>query len=146
MEIVEEAEQPTTTAPPAAPARINSSGWVIFAGTVALIQATANLLYGIVLLVNNDWIVLTSQGIIRFNTNTVGAMFLVFALVLFAIGFGIFTGALWARISGIVAASLGIVAQMGFHSIYPEWSWLVIALNALIIYALTVHGDEVSEL
>jgi lysylphosphatidylglycerol synthetase-like protein (DUF2156 family) len=130
---------------PAAP-RVKTSGWVIFAGTFALLQATANLLYGIVLLVNDDWFVLTSQGVIRFNTTTAGVIFLLFAALLLIVGLGIFNGALWARVTGIVGAALGILAQMGFLSIYPAWSWLVIAINGLIIYALTVHGDEVSEL
>ena len=35
---------------------------------------------------------------------------------------------------------------MAFLSIYPAWSWLIIIINGLIIYGLTVHGDEVADL
>jgi hypothetical protein len=61
------------------------------------------------------------------------------------ISFGIFNGDLWARVLGIIAASLNIIAQMAFMSVYPEWSWLLIIVNALIIYGLAVHGDEVAK-
>jgi hypothetical protein len=37
------------------------------------------------------------------------------------------------------------LVQMGFMSIYPQWSWLLIAVNGLLIYALAVHGDEVAK-
>ena len=59
---------------------------------------------------------------------------------------GIFNGDLWARILGIIGASLNVLAQMAFLSIYPAWSFLIILIDALVIYALAVHGDEVAEL
>ncbi|MCP3993252.1 MAG: hypothetical protein GY724_29585 [Actinomycetia bacterium] len=123
---------------------VTTSGWVIFSGTIALIVAFANLMYGIVLLVNDDWIALTTQGLIRFDTTTAGVLFIVFAGVQTLVAFGIFNGDLWARIIGIIGASFGILSQMAFLSIYPAWSWLVIVIDGLIIYGLTVHGDEVA--
>jgi hypothetical protein len=59
---------------------------------------------------------------------------------------GIFHGELWARVLGIIGASLGIIAQMSFMSVYSQWAWLIIFIDALIIYGLAVHGDEVAEL
>ncbi|MCP4224589.1 MAG: hypothetical protein GY773_14720 [Actinomycetia bacterium] len=123
---------------------VTTSGWVIFSGTIALIVAFANLMYGIVLLVNDDWIALTTQGLIRFDTTTAGVLFIVFAGVQTLVAFDIFNGDLWARIIGIIGASFGILSQMAFLSIYPAWSWLVIVIDGLIIYGLTVHGDEVA--
>ncbi|MFV2039628.1 MAG: hypothetical protein ACC660_05250 [Acidimicrobiales bacterium] len=123
-----------------------TSGWVVFSGVVITIAATLNLIYGITLLVNDDWIVLTPQALIRFDLTTVGVIYLIFAAFQFFVAMGVFHGELWARVLAIVGASLGIVAQMAFMSIYPAWSWLVIIIDGLIIYGLAVHGDEVAEL
>ena len=58
-----------------------TSGWVIFCGTITLIAAAANLLFGIVLLVNDEWVAITTEGLIRFDTTTIGVAFLLFAAV-----------------------------------------------------------------
>lgn len=123
-----------------------TSGWVVFAGTVTLLAAAANLLYALTLLAKDEWIVIAPEALIRFDLTTVGVIYLIFGALQLFIALGIFHGDLWARILGIVGASLNILAQMAFLSVYPAWSWLVIIVDALVIYGLTVHGDEVAEL
>jgi hypothetical protein len=71
---------------------------------------------------------------------------MIFAAFQLFVAFGIFHGALWARVLGIIGASLGIISQMTFMSIYPQWAWLIIGIDVLVIYGLTVHGDDVAEL
>ena len=123
-----------------------TSGWVVFAAVVTFLAATTNLLYGITLLAKDDWVAITPNALIQFDLTTVGVIYLLFAALGFFVGMGILHGDLWARILGIVGATMNIVAQMAFLSVYPAWSWLVIIIDALVIYALTVHGDEVAEL
>ena len=123
-----------------------TSGWVVFSGIVVALAASANLIYGITILANKDWVVLTPEQLIRFDLTTVGVVYLVFAALGLFVAMGIFHGDLWARILGIIGASLNILAQMAFMSLYPAWSWFIIAIDALVIYGLAVHGDEVAEL
>ena len=122
------------------------SGWVVFAGTITAVAAAVNLIYGLTLLLKDDWIVLAPEAILRFDLTTAGVIFLIFAVVQIVVAMGIFNGDLWARILGIIGASLNIVAQMAFLSLYPAWSFLIILIDALVIYGLAVHGDEVAEL
>lgn len=124
----------------------STSGWVVFAGTITAIAAAANLIYGLTLLVKDDWVALTPEAIVSFNTTTAGWIFVIFGAVQVLVAMGIFNGDLWARILGIMGASLNILAQMAFLSIYPAWGFLVIIIDALVIYGLAVHGDEVAEL
>ena len=123
-----------------------TSGWVVFSGVAITIAAAANLIYGVTLLVNDDWIVITPEAIIRFDLTTMGIILLIFAALQFFIAMGVYNGDLWARVLGIIGASLNVLAQMSFMSVYPSWSWFIIAIDALIIYGLSVHGDEVAEL
>lgn len=122
-----------------------TNGWVIFAAVFAGMASVGNLLYGFTLLLNNEWIVLRRGALISFDLTTVGAIFLVFGLMQLFIALGVLNGDLWARVLGIVWAALNVIAQMSFMSVYPEWSWLLIIINGLIIYGLAVHGDEVAK-
>lgn len=123
-----------------------TSGWVVFAGTIVVVTAVANLIYGIVLLVNDEWVALAPRSVVTFDLTTVGVAYLLVAALQFFVAMGIFHGDLWARVLGIVVAALNLLAQMSFMSVYPQWSWVVIILDGLIIYGLAVHGDEVAEL
>jgi len=126
--------------------RPRTSGWVVFSGSLLAIAAVANLIYGIVLLVNDEWVALTPQAVVTFDLTTVGVAYLLFAALQFFVSMGIFHGDLWARVLGIIGAALNLLAQFAFMSVYPAWSWVVIIINGLIIYGLSVHGDEVAEL
>lgn len=132
-----------TSGPYGAP---RTSGWVVFAGSLLCIAAVANLIYGIVLLINDEWVVLAPAAVVTFDLTTVGVLYLIFAALQFFVAMGVFHGDLWARILGIIIASFNLLAQFAFMSIYPAWSWVVIIVNGLVIYGLAVHGDEVAEL
>lgn len=123
-----------------------TSGWVVFSGIAIALAASANLIFAITVLAKSDWIVLTPEALVRFDLTTVGVIYLIFAVFQFFVAMAVFNGELWARVLGIVGASLNLVAQMAFMSLYPAWSWLLIIIDGLIIYGLTVHGDEVAEL
>ena len=127
------------------PTRPATSGWVIFAGSIIAIAAVANLIYGIALLINDDWVVLAPGSLVIFDFTTVGVVYLCFAALQLFVAMGVFNDDLWARVLGIIVASLNLLAQFAFMSVYPTWSWLVIILDGLIIYGISVHGDEVAE-
>jgi lysylphosphatidylglycerol synthetase-like protein (DUF2156 family) len=122
-----------------------TSGWVIFAGIIAAMAALLNLLYGFTMLFNDEWVALAPRAVISFNLTTAGAATLFLGVLQLMVALGIFNGDLWARVVGIVAAGLNVLVQMGFMSIYPQWSWLLIGVNVLLIYGLAVHGDEVAK-
>ena len=56
---------------------------------------------------------------------------------------GILAGQTWARVVGIVIAAVSAVANMAFLPAYPLWSLLIITLDVLIIFALSMHGREI---
>jgi hypothetical protein len=50
----------------------------------------------------------------------------------------------WARWFAIVVVSLNFIAQLGFlgNTQYPLWSLTVVALNIIVLYALTARWNE----
>jgi hypothetical protein len=70
---------------------------------------------------------------------------LIIGLLALLAGFGLFSGATWARIFAVIVVMLNAIAQLASLNFHPVWSVIVITLDVLIIWALIVHGDELRE-
>lgn len=126
-----------------APTRTGWAGWVYFGGTMLILAGTFNLVEGLVALFNDQYYVPTRQGLLVFDITGWGWIHLIIGALAVIIGIGLFAGAMWARVSGVILAGLNALAQLAFLSAYPLWAAIVIAIDILIIWALIVHGDEV---
>jgi hypothetical protein len=51
-----------------------------------------------------------------------------------------------ARAVAVVLAGLSVIANFLVIPAYPVWALTVIALDVLVIYAITAHGREVIDL
>jgi hypothetical protein len=49
----------------------------------------------------------------------------------------------WARIVGVIVATISAIANFAFIPYYPFWSLTIIAIDVFVIWALTVHGRDV---
>ena len=119
--------------------------WVYFGGTMMIMLGAFNLIEGAVALFNDEYYVATPQGLLLFDITGWGWIHLIVGIVAIAVGIGVFTGATWARIGGVVLCAINALIQLVFLSAYPMWAVLVIALDVLVIWALIVHGDEARE-
>ena len=55
------------------------------------------------------------------------------------------SGDRWARAAGLFVAWLSAIVNLAFLNITPLWSAMLIALDIVVIYALTVHGAELEK-
>jgi hypothetical protein len=137
------------TAPPVTHARTTSRtgwvGWLYFGGAMMVLLGTFNLIEGLVALFNDQYYVATSAGLLVFDITGWGWVHLIIGAVAIVVGIGVFTGAMWARICGVIVCAVNAIAQLAFLSAYPIWAVVVIALDILVIWALIVHGDEAKE-
>jgi hypothetical protein len=127
--------------------RHQPSGWVgmvVFAGVMLLMLGGFQIVEGLVALFRDDFYVTTNAGlVIPMDFSAWGWTHLIIGLITLGTGFGILYGQMWARVVGIVIAVLSSLANLAFLPAYPIWSTIVIALDVLVIYALTAHGREV---
>ena len=112
-------------------------GLAVFAGILAGIMGVMNLIYGILLLVNAEFLLLAEDGLFYVDATALGWLLLIFGAVQVAASIGILTAQTWARLVGIAWASLVVVGHMFFLPANRFWSLLIIALGVLIIYALS---------
>ena len=122
-------------------------GWIVFAGFFMIINAIFGGLQGLsALLRDQSYFVVGENGLLTFNYTAWGWIHLILGILLIIVGIFLLRGAGWARILAVIIVGIHMIAQFGFISSFPVWGIIMIALDALILYALLVHGREISAL
>ena len=126
------------------------AGWKTFAGTMLLIAATFNIIDGLVAITNSNYYasIAASHSVhlpITDNIHAWGWVSLAFGIVLLLPGFGVFSGAMWARVLGVVLVGLNMIFRMAFLPSFPFWGLVILFIDGLIIYGLVVHGGREPE-
>lgn len=125
------------------PVRTGWVGWIVFAGTMMILLGIFEAIEGLVALFNDDYFLVGRTGlVVSVDYTAWGWVHLLLGIVVAAAGFGVIAGRMWARVVGILLAGLSAIVNVAFLAAYPVWSTIVIAIDILVIYALTVHGAE----
>ena len=117
-------------------------GWVYFAAFLLILNGSFQTIMGIIALFNSQVYAVVNDTVVLFNIATWGFVHMLLGIILIAAGSALFTGRLWARIVGVIVATVSILSQLMFISAYPFWSIIAIIIDFAVIYALTVHGAE----
>ncbi|OGL24863.1 hypothetical protein A2884_00925 [Candidatus Saccharibacteria bacterium RIFCSPHIGHO2_01_FULL_48_12] len=126
-------------------ARNDSSGWVgwiYFASLMMMLVGGFQAITGLVALFKDDFYLVSEKALLVFDFSTWGWIHLLMGVVIFSAGVALMNGAVWARMVGVLLAGISLFANMAFISAYPLWAILMIVVDVIVIYALTVHGDE----
>jgi hypothetical protein len=75
--------------------------------------------------------------------NAWGWVDLAIGVLVLAVGFSVLHGSTWARVIAVFFAGLSFLVNMAFLGVFPVWSIVAMVIDAFVIYALIVHGDEV---
>ena len=120
------------------------AGWIGFAGILLLVVGSIDFFQGLVALFEDEYFVVTSAGFLVFDLTAWGWIMLIWGVLLVFAGLGLLAGQSWARWFSIVVVSLNVLAQLGFlgNSQYPLWALTALALNVVVLYALTARWSE----
>jgi hypothetical protein len=124
------------------PARTGWVGWSVFAAVMLLLGGIMQGIYGLVALVNDEWVVWGNSGAVLIDVSAWGWIHLIIGVLLVLVGLGILYGNVVARAFGVAVAGLSLLASFFALPLYPIWSLVVIAIDLLVIWALVVHGGE----
>ena len=121
------------------------SGWVTFAAVFLLVSGIFSAIQGVVALIGpNTYYVVEGGDLFLFDVAGWGWWNLIVGALLILTGLALFTRATWARVVAVILAILSAVVQMLLVPAQPWWSFMVIALDMVVIYALIAHGDELA--
>ncbi len=128
-----------TDAPPAGAAW---TGWVVFASIMLAVVGLINAIQGIAALVDESYFIVSSEELLVGDFNTWGVLMVIWGIAQLAAGMGLNSGRGWARTMAIAIAGVSILVQTAFLAAYPAWSVTIIALDVIIIFALTARWQE----
>jgi hypothetical protein len=119
-------------------------GYVVFAGVMLIMLGGFQAIEGLVAIFRDEYFLVTRSGLLLTMDFTAwGWTHLILGLIAVGTGIGVLLGQTWARVTGIIIAVVSALANIAFLPAYPIWATIVIALDVLAIYALSVHGREV---
>jgi hypothetical protein len=122
--------------------RTGWTGWIGFAGVMMILGGILNAFYGLVAIVDDQWVVWSNRTAVYLDMSQWGWVHLVVGLVVLLCGIGLFSGNVLARAVGVIVAAVSLISNFFFMPAYPFWAITVIVIDALVIWALTVHGRE----
>jgi len=117
-------------------------GWVYFAAFMLIALGFFQTILGFTALLNDEFLVSVNGTLLLLDYTTWGWIHLILGIVSMVVGTGLFNGSTWARVIAIILVMLNFFAQFAFVSVYPIWSIIIMVVDILVLYALTVHGRE----
>ncbi len=119
-------------------------GWIGFAGVLMVILGAVHAFQGLVGIFKDEYFLVTSNGLaLKLDFTAWGWVHLILGVVILVAGLCVMAGQMWARIVGVIVAAVSLLANVAFLAAYPLWSLIMIAMDIVIIMALTVHGSEI---
>ena len=125
------------------------AGWIVFAGIVLLMIGSIDVIQGCVAIFQDEYVVATRKGLAIIDVTAWGWITLLWGVLIFVAGLGLLGGAGWARWLAIIGVSVNAIQQIAFMAnfpqAYPLWNILIVALNVLVLFALTARWQGYKE-
>ncbi len=119
-------------------------GWVVFAGFMLVLAGVFHVIQGLVAVFRDEVFLVGPAGlVVNVDYTTWGWTHVAGGALAVLVGACLLAGQMWARIVAVIVAMLSAVANIVFLPAYPIWSTIMIALDVLVIWAVTVHGSEI---
>jgi len=119
-------------------------GLTVFAAVMLIMIGIFQGIAAVAALVNDEFFVVGEEYIFTFDISTWGWIHLLIAALLIAAGVFLFRGAVWARTVGVVVATISAIVNFAWLPWYPIWGATMIAVDVFVIWALTVHGRDIT--
>ncbi|PXA67359.1 DUF7144 family membrane protein [Cryobacterium arcticum] len=119
------------------------TGWIVFAGVMMLMMGAFHVIQGLVALFQDTYYLVGQEGlVVQVDYTTWGWVHTILGAVVILAGIALLAGQMWARVVAIILAFGSALVNIAFLGAYPLWSITMIAIDVLVIYAVTMHGKE----
>jgi hypothetical protein len=110
-----------------------------FAAVLLLITALMDILQGLAAINDPDFFVAGADYTFQFDVTTWGWVHVILGVIAVAVAIGIMTRKSWAQVLGMIIAGLAMLTNFAWLPHYPLWAIVIIAINAFVIWALSVQ-------
>ncbi len=120
-----------------APPSVGAAAGTVLAGVLMIVGGIWGFLTGLAVIIKKSFFVpVSSTYAYHWNVTDWGWTHLALGAVVFAAGVCVLLGMVWARVVGVILATLSAIASFMFIPYYPVWSIILIAIDVYIIWAL----------
>jgi hypothetical protein len=121
-------------------------GWIAFAGFMMVMLGTFHAIQGLVALFNDQYFLVGKSGLtLSLDFTAWGWIHIIGGIIIAGAGIALFVGKMWARTVGVILAMASAIVNVSFLAAYPIWSAMMIGVDVLVIWAITVHGRELKQ-
>ena len=121
-------------------------GWTTFAAFMMIMIGGFHIVAGLVAIFNDEFYAVTKEYVFQFDATSWGWIHLILGIVILLAGFGLFSGAVWARTVGVIMALISALVGFAWLPWYPVWGIVIIAIAVAVIWALTAHGRDIPDM
>lgn len=111
-------------------------GLTLVAAVFMMIGGLFDFFEGLAALIRGQFFVVLPNYAFSVSVTGWGWLHLITGAVVFVVGAALLTDRLWARIAGVVVASLSAIMNFVMLPYYPVWGFVIIALDIFIVWAL----------
>jgi hypothetical protein len=120
----------------------SGQGWAAFAATMVLVAGVFNGIYGLAAIVDDNYF--SASDLLFGDLSLWGWIHLILGVLQVLTAAMIFAGNELGALLGIMFAGFSAIAALLAIGAYPVWSVIILFIDGLIIYALTVYGDALN--
>ena len=118
------------------------SGWTTFAIVLFFVLGAINIIYGLAMLANSEFLVFTVEGAWLVDITVWGWITLLLGSLEVLVGWGLSGGSGMARVVGMVLAVLAAINAFFVIPIYAAWGIVAFAVSIMVIYGLSAAKSE----
>ncbi len=118
------------------------SGWVTFAALMLVFLGALNGLQGFIALLDDGYFVARSEELVLVNYDAYGGLLVFWGALLMLVGAGLNARRGWARWTAVIIVMIDALLQVGFFPSSPLLATLLIALDVVVLFALTARWEE----
>jgi hypothetical protein len=117
-----------------------AQGLILFAAVMMFVGGGFQAIAGLAAIFENEFYTVTPNYVLEFDVSVWGWVHLLLGVVVVFAGYGLLSGQTWARVVGIILASISALVNFAFIPYYPFWSLAIIALDVFVIWALATQA------
>jgi hypothetical protein len=121
-------------------------GFTAFAGFLMVMIGAFHVIDGLTAIFKDEVFASVGDYTFKFDVTTWGWIHLIVGIIIVLAGFGLFAGAVWARIVGVIMAAVSAIGTFAYLPWSPVWAILIITLDVVVIWALTAHGRDIAKM
>ena len=114
----------------------------VFAGVLLMISGIMNIFQGITAIANDDLYVHIGNYAFKFSTTSWGWIHLVLGVLVAIVGWGAYTGAAWAKVTGVVVISLAMIGNFMWLPYQTWWALILLAIDGFALWSLIGNDEE----